>query len=83
MPLTKNDKLAIESIVEKVFEEKFEEKIIPLEDKIDQVLTILDGFAGNVQNMQQELTMVEGHKDQLEDHQERITALESPVPANI
>jgi hypothetical protein len=46
------------------------------------VISILDGLAGSVRNMQEELTMVEGHKDKLMDHEERITALESQVIAN-
>lgn len=86
MTLTQNDELIIEGIVNRVVEEKldekFEERIKPIEKKLDKVINILDGFAGNVRTMQEELTMVEGHKDTLEDHEERITALESQVITN-
>lgn len=69
--LTFKDEETVRNIVQ--------EEIKPLEKKIDQVLNLLDKFAGNIQSHQQQLAMVEGHKDQLEDHEERITTLESSL----
>jgi hypothetical protein len=74
MALTFKDEETVRTIVQ--------EEIQPIEQKIDKVLNILDGFVGNMQSMQQELTMVEGHKDQLEDHEERLTVLENKLPAS-
>ena len=71
MSLTFKDEQTIEKIIDN--------KINPLEKKVDRVLNVLDGFAGNVKSMQEELTMVDGHKDQLEDHEERLEVLEDKL----
>ena len=68
MTLTYKDEETVRKIVS--------EEVKPLEKKIDRVITVLDGFAGNVQSMQHELTMTEGHKDQLENHEERLEIIE-------